>query len=116
MANGQAGVAIFTDNTYAIAIVKSDAMRAAVEAVEGSSVLSFVDTPIAEVQTRMPGIMTSLYQQFGEQLNWMIAVNDLYFDFAIPTLRTLGAPAGGPAQTVSGGDGRGSACYRVRQG
>jgi len=32
MANGQAGVAIFTDNTYAIAVVKSDAMRAAVDA------------------------------------------------------------------------------------
>jgi ribose transport system substrate-binding protein len=116
MANGQAGVAIFTDNTYAIAVVKSDAMRAAVEAVEGSSVLSFVDTPIAEVQTRMPPIMTSLYQQFGEQLNWMIAVNDLYFDFAIPTLRTLGAPASGPPQMVSGGDGSVSAYDRVRQG
>ncbi len=116
MANGQAGVAIFTDNTYAIAVVKSDEMRAAVEAVEGSSVLAFVDTPIAEVQTRMPPIMTSLYQQFGQQLNWMIAVNDLYFDFAIPTLRTLGAPAGGPPQMVSGGDGSVSAYDRVRQG
>jgi ribose transport system substrate-binding protein len=116
MANGQAGVAIFTDNTYAIAVVKSDEMRAAVEAVEGSSVLAFVDTPIAEVQTRMPPIMTSLYQQFGEKLNWMIAVNDLYFDFAIPTLRTLGAPAGGPPQMVSGGDGSVSAFDRVRQG
>jgi ribose transport system substrate-binding protein len=116
MANGQAGVAIFTDNTYAIAVVKSDEMRAAVEAVEGSSVLAFVDTPIAEVQTRMPPIMTSLYQQFGEKLNWMIAVNDLYFDFAIPTLRTLGAPASGPPQMVSGGDGSVSAFDRVRQG
>ena len=116
MANGQAGVAIFTDNTYAIAVVKSDEMRAAVEAVEGSSVLAFVDTPIAEVQTRMPPIMTSLYQQFGQQLNWMIAVNDLYFDFAIPTLRTLGAPNSGPPQMVSGGDGSVSAYDRVRQG
>ena len=31
----------------------------------------------------MPGITTALYQQYGAQLNWMIAVNDLYFDFAI---------------------------------
>jgi ribose transport system substrate-binding protein len=116
MADGKAGVAIFTDNTYAIAVVKSDNMRMAVEAVEGSSVLAFEDTPIAEVQTRMPPLMTSLYQQFGEKLNWMIAVNDLYFDFAIPTLRTLGASPGGPPQMVSGGDGSVSAYDRVRQG
>jgi ribose transport system substrate-binding protein len=116
MANGKAGVAIFTDNTYAIAVVKSDNMRSAVEAVPGSSVLAFEDTPIAEVQTRMPPLMTSLYQQFGQQLNWMIAVNDLYFDFAIPSLRTLGAPTSGPPQMVSGGDGSVSAYDRVRQG
>jgi ribose transport system substrate-binding protein len=116
MADGKAGVAIFTDNTYAIAVVKSDNMRQAVEAVEGSQVLAFEDTPIAEVQTRMPPLMTSLYQQFGEQLNWMIAVNDLYFDFAIPSLRTLGASPSGPPQMVSGGDGSVSAYDRVRNG
>jgi ribose transport system substrate-binding protein len=90
MADGKAGVVVFTDSAYAIAIVKHDAMLAAVNAVEGSWA-ELVDTPIAEVQTRMPGITTGLYQQYGATLNWMIAVNDLYFDFAIPTLRTLGA-------------------------
>ena len=75
-------------------------------------------TPIisGDVQTRMPGITTALYQQYGASLNWMIAVNDLYFDFAIPTLRTLGVPASGPPQMVSGGDGSVSAYDRVRQG
>jgi ribose transport system substrate-binding protein len=116
MANGQAGVVVFTDSAYAIAIVKHDAMMAAVNGVEGSSILELVDTPIAEVQTRMPGITTGLYQQYGAQLNWMIAVNDLYFDFAIPTLRTLGVPPSGPPQMVSGGDGSVSAYDRVRQG
>jgi ribose transport system substrate-binding protein len=116
MADGKAGVAIFTDNTYAIAVVKSGAMQDAVQAVEGSKVLAFEDTPIADVQTRMPPLMTSLYQQFGDQLNWMIAVNDLYFDFAIPSLRTLNASPSGPPQMVSGGDGSVSAYERVRQG
>jgi ribose transport system substrate-binding protein len=116
MAEGKAGVAVFTDSAYAIAIVKHDAMMAAVNAVEGSKVLELVDTPIAEVQTRMPGIMTALYQKYGPALNWMIAVNDLYFDFAIPTLRTLGVGPGGPPQMVSGGDGSVSAYDRVRQG
>jgi ribose transport system substrate-binding protein len=116
MANGQAGVVVFTDSAYAIAIVKHDAMMAAVNSVEGSRVLELVDTPIAEVQTRMPGITTALKQQYGDALNWMIAVNDLYFDFAIPTLRTLGVPASGPPQMVSGGDGSVSAYDRVRSG
>jgi ribose transport system substrate-binding protein len=116
MANGQAGVVVFTDSAYAIAIVKHDAMMAAVNAVDGSSILELVDTPIAEVQTRMPGITTALYQQYGASLNWMIAVNDLYFDFAIPTLRTLGVPPSGPPLMVSGGDGSVSAYDRVRQG
>jgi ribose transport system substrate-binding protein len=116
MAEGKAGVAVFTDSAYAIAIVKHDAMMAAVNAVEGSKVLELVDTPIAEVQTRMPCIMTALYQKYGPALNWMIAVNDLYFDFAIPTLRTLGVGPGGPPQMVSGGDGSVSAYDRVRQG
>ncbi len=116
MADGKAGVAIFTDSIYAIATVKADAMKAAVEAVEGSQVLVVEDTPIADVQTRMPPLMTSLYQQYGQQLNWMIAVNDLYFDFAIPSLRTLGVPPSGPPQMVSGGDGSVSAYERVRQG
>jgi len=116
MANGQAGVVIFTDSIYAIAIVKHEAMRAAVEAVPGSTVLDLIDTPIADVQTRMPGITTALYQQYGSRLNWMIAINDLYFDFAIPTLRTLGVPPIGPPQMVSGGDGSISAYDRVRQG
>jgi len=116
MANGKAGVVVFTDSAYAIAIVKHDAMMAAVNAVEGSTVLELVDTPINEVQTRMPGITTGLYQHYGSQLNWMIAVNDLYFDFAIPTLRTLGIGPGGPPQMVSGGDGSVSAYDRVRNG
>jgi ribose transport system substrate-binding protein len=116
MANGRAGVVVFTDSAYAIAIVKHDAMMAAVNSVQGSMILELVDTPIAEVQTRMPGITTALKQQYGDALNWMIAVNDLYFDFAIPTLRTLGVPPSGPPQMVSGGDGSVSAYDRVRQG
>ena len=53
MANGQAGVVVFTDSAYAIAIVKHDAMMAAVNAVDGSKVLELVDTPIAEVVATM---------------------------------------------------------------
>jgi ribose transport system substrate-binding protein len=83
---------------------------------EGSAVLQLVDTPIAELQTTMRDITTALYQQYGARLNWMIAVNDLYFDFAIPSLKTLGAPPSGPPHMVSSGDGSASAFDRVRQG
>ena len=50
MANGQAGVVVFTDSAYAIAIVKHDAMMAAVNSIDGSTVLELVDTPIAPAE------------------------------------------------------------------
>jgi ribose transport system substrate-binding protein len=46
----------------------------------------------------------------------MIAVNDLYFGFAIPSLRALSVPPSGPPQILSGVDGSVSAYERVRQG
>jgi ribose transport system substrate-binding protein len=117
-ANGQAGVVVFTDSEYAIAIVKSTAIQKEVSGVPGSTVLSLEDTPLAYVQTRMPPLMTALYQKFGKTLNWMVGINDLYFDYAAPTLRTLGVPPSGPGsvQMVSAGDGSVSAYNRVRQG
>jgi ribose transport system substrate-binding protein len=111
-----AGVVVLTDSAYAIAIVKSDEIQREVRSVKRSGVLALEDTPLADVQNRMPPLMTSLYQKFGQRLTWMAGINDLYFDYAVPSLRTLGAPPGGPPQLVSAGDGSVSAYDRVRNG
>jgi ribose transport system substrate-binding protein len=114
--DGNAHVAILTDSQYEIAIVKSTAMRDAIEACPGCSVLSYDDTPLSEVSTRMAPLTTSYLQRFGQDLNWILGINDLYFDFSVPALTSAGIPPSGPPQLVSAGDGSVSAYERVRAG
>ena len=59
--NGKAGVVIFTDSQYAIALYKARAMEAVIKKCGGCTVLSFEDSPIAESSTRMPQLTTSLF-------------------------------------------------------
>lgn len=46
--NGKAGVVIFTDSQYAIALYKARAMEAVIKQCGGCTVLSFEDSPIGE--------------------------------------------------------------------
>ncbi len=114
--DGNAQVAILTDSQYEIAIVKSTAMRDAIEACPSCAVLSYDDTPLSEVSTRMAPLTTSYLQRFGDDLNWILGINDLYFDFSVPALSAAGIPPSGPPQLVSAGDGSASAYERVRTG
>lgn len=114
--DGNAQVAILTDSQYEIAIVKSTAMRDAIEVCPGCTVLSYDDTPLSEVSTRMAPLTTSYLQRFGDDLNWILGINDLYFDFSAPALSTAGIPPSGPPQFVSAGDGSVSAYERIRAG
>lgn len=114
---GNAGVVVLTDNTYAIAIAKSDQVGDEVRAVNSGGVLAVKNTPLADVSSRMSPLVTSLYQQYGKKLKFMGGINDLYFDYAIPPLRSLGVPPSGSdsISMVSAGDGSVSAFNRIRQ-
>ncbi len=114
--DGKANVVILTDSQYAIAILKAQTMRKVMEACKTCSVLDYLDSPIAEASTRMPQVTISLKQRFGPRLGWLLAINDLYFDFAAPALRSAGVGPGGPPQFVSAGDGSTSAYGRIRDG
>ena len=116
MSNGTAGVVIFTDSEYSIAVAKSTAMRNEISKCSGCSVLAYEDTPLSAVSSRMPPLITSLVQQFGSKFNYALGINDLYFDFTAPSLRSLGIGQSGPPQFVSAGDGSVSAYSRIRQG
>jgi ribose transport system substrate-binding protein len=83
---GKAGVVIFTDSQYAIALYKARAMEAVIKKCGGCTVLSFEDSPISESSTRMPQLTTSLLQRFGDKWTHSLAINDLYFDFMGPSL------------------------------
>jgi len=112
---GKANVILFTDSIYAIATAKTNAEKASVEGCTGCKVLSIKDTPIGDLSNRMGQLTTSLLSQYGKDWTYSIAVNDLYFDFSMPSLASAGiAPAGGYPRQISAGDGSVPAFQRIR--
>ena len=114
--NGKANVVIFTDSTYQIAVDKARAMEEEIKACKTCKVLEFVDTPLAETSTRMGPLITNLKQKYGDEMNWLMGINDLYFDFGSPALKAIGVAPEGPPLSVSAGDGSESAYARIRDG
>jgi ribose transport system substrate-binding protein len=114
--DGRAQVAIMRNSETLIGRTKGDLMRKRIEECAGCKVLSFDVIPIVETSTRVTPLTASLMQRFNGQLTWMLAINDLYFDFAIPALRSAGVPPSGPPLLVSGGDGSVSAYGRIKEG
>ena len=113
--NGKAGVVVFTDSTYEIAVKKARAMEALIKQCGDSKVLAFVDTPLAESSTRMPQLTTSLLQKYGKSWTHSLSINDLTFDFMAPSLGSAGIDGDGAPLAVSAGDGSAAAFQRIRQ-
>lgn len=112
--NGKAGVVIFTDTQYEIAVFKARAMEAVIKKCAGCTVLEFVDSPIAESSNRMPQLTTTLLQKYGDKWTYSLAINDLYFDFMGPSLSAAGKKGDGSPKAISAGDGSESAYQRIR--
>ncbi|MEM9433163.1 MAG: substrate-binding domain-containing protein [Pseudomonadota bacterium] len=108
-----AGVVIFTDSTYQIAIDKADRIKETVEEM-GGTVLEYVDTPIADTSSRMGPLTTSLLQKYGANWTHALAINDLYFDFMGPALASAGISGDGAPLAGSAGDGSEAAFQRIR--
>ena len=112
--DGKAGVVIFADSTYAMAISKGRAMEAVIKKCAGCKVLDFQDTPLADVSTRIPQLATTLLQRNGAKWTYSLAINDLYYDFMPPSLSAAGIPGDGAPHNISAGDGSESAFQRIR--
>lgn len=112
--DGKAGVAIFTDGQYDIAVLKADAMQAYIKACADCSVLSYQDSPIAEADQRMPGIISNLLQSDGDKLTYLLAINGNYFGGAQQALRAAGKDPAGPPKSVAAGDGDAAEFQRIR--
>lgn len=112
--DGTAGVAIFTDGQYDIAVLKAKAMKAYVEACETCTVLSYQDSPIAEADQRMPGVISGLLQTNGDDLTYLLAINGNYFGGAQQALRAAGKDPAGPPKSVAAGDGDAAEFQRIR--
>lgn len=112
--DGTAGVAIFTDGQYDIAVLKADAMKAYIEACDGCTVLKYEDSPIAEADQRMPALISSLLQQNADDLSYLLAINGNYFGGAQQALRDAGKDPSGEPHSVAAGDGDSAEFQRIR--
>jgi ribose transport system substrate-binding protein len=111
---GKAGVVIFTDSQFEIAVFKAKAMEAAIKKCTGCTVLEYVDSPIGESSQRMPQLTTTLLQKYGDKWTHSLAINDLYFDFMGPSLAAAGKNGDAAPRAISAGDGSESAYQRIR--
>ncbi|MGJ8627285.1 MAG: ABC transporter substrate-binding protein [Sulfitobacter sp.] len=113
--DGQAGVVIFTDSVYEIAIAKSDAIAAVIKNCEGCKILSVEDTPLAEASTRMPPLTNALLQRYGDEWTYSLTINDLPYDFMAPALISAGKSQDAYPRNISAGDGSEAAFQRIQQ-
>ncbi len=111
---GTAGVAIFTDGQYEIAVLKADAMEAYISACPGCTVLEYQDSPISESDQRMPGLVSNMLQAHAGKLTYLLAINGNYFGGAQQALRAAGVPPEGPPYSVAAGDGDAAEFQRIR--
>lgn len=114
--NGTAKAVIFTDSLYAIALSKARAMEKIIQSCKKCEVLELIDTPISDTSARMPQMTFTLLKKYGDKLEYMLAINDLYFAFTGPSLRTAGKNRLGPPYNIGAGDGSEAAYQRIRSG
>ncbi len=112
---GHAGVVIFTDSNFRVAQDKADEMADVVRACGGCTLLDMRDVAISRSQQLMPGTTRALLAQYGKRFTYALAINDIYFDYAVPVLTQAGVPDGAISM-LSAGDGSESAFLRIRTG
>ncbi|MEJ2691454.1 MAG: substrate-binding domain-containing protein [Candidatus Thiodiazotropha sp.] len=112
-AQGRAGVIIFTDSNFEIALAKSDAMAEVIRRCQGCSLLEVRDVAISDSAQRMPTVSRELLDRYGERWTHALAINDIYFDHAVPEF-ILAGPAAQHIDLLSAGDGSSAAYVRIQ--
>lgn len=111
----RSGVVIFTDSRFAIATAKAQAMARTLEQVPGATLLETLDVSISDSAVLVPPIIRRLLHEHGARWTHALAINDVYFDHAVPVLIAHGDGAR-HVRLISAGDGSASAFVRIRSG
>jgi ribose transport system substrate-binding protein len=112
---GRAGVVVFTDSRFAIATAKAQAMADVIRQCSGCTLLEVRDVAISESNARMPDATRELLAVHGSRWTHALAINDIYFDYAVPVFIASGV-ADGAISLLSAGDGSAAAFMRIRAG
>ena len=115
MSGGQAGVVIFTDSNFKIAMAKADVMADVIKACKGCKLLEIQDVAISQSAQQVPTITRELLARYGERWTHALAINDIYFDYAVPELIKAGETAR-RIFLLSAGDGSPAAFMRIQTG
>lgn len=109
---GKAGVVIFTDHNFKIAMTKAKVMADIIRRCKGCTLLELYELPISKSAELMPKVIHQLLNKYGKQWTQALAINDIYFDYAIPELTKTDTNI----QLYSAGDGSPSAFLRIKAG
>jgi ribose transport system substrate-binding protein len=110
---GHAGVVIFTDSNFEIAMTKAKAMAYVIRACKACTLLEVRDVAISRSAALMPEVMRELLARHGERWTHALAINDIYFDYAVPELIKADLP-NERLSLLSAGDGSTAAFLRIR--
>lgn len=110
---GKAGVVIFSDSKYPIAMAKANAMADLIRSCKGCTLLELRDVPFSNMGEQMPGATSDLLAKYGSRWTHALAINDRYFDYAVPVL-TGAQMASNGLSMLSAGDGSTSAFLRIQ--
>lgn len=112
-AEGRAGVVIFTDSNFEIAMAKANAMAEMVLNCADCTLLGVRDIAISTSAETMPAVTRELLDTYGSRWNSGLAINDIYFDYAVPGL-TLAGSSAKHVRLLSAGDGSSDAFLRIQ--
>lgn len=111
--DGHASVVILTDSRFGIAMAKANTMADVIRACKGCTLLEMRDLAISESGEKMPIAAKEMLLRYGKRWTHMLAINDIYFDYAIPALTEAGVPSN-ELSLLSAGDGSAPAFLRIQ--
>ena len=114
-ANGYARVVIFTDPNYTIALSKSDRMAEVIRECLHCELISIEHVPLDKTAEQMPQVVGRLLKEHKD-ITHFLTINDLYIDFAIPSIESEKFDHGTAPISLSAGDGSSAAFQRIREG
>jgi ribose transport system substrate-binding protein len=112
---GHAGVVVFTDRNFAIAMAKANIMADIIRACKTCTLLEVKDVAISSSAELMPEVTQELLVRYGKRWTHALAINDIYFDYAAPELTKAGHRSDGMS-LLSAGDGSATAFLRIQAG
>jgi ribose transport system substrate-binding protein len=112
-ANGRAGVVIFTDSNFEIAMAKASAMAIVIRACKECMLLEINDVAISKSAELMPALTRELLARHDKRWTHALAINDIYFDYAVPELIMAGQSRNN-ISLLSAGDGSAAAFMRIQ--